>query len=121
MVGVGLLMILLTLYSLFLALRKRVEQQRWFLRLLPWAIVLPYVANTAGWLMAELGRQPWIVYGVMLTEEGVSVVVGAGTVLLSLAVFILLYAALMGVDIYLLSKYARRGSGPQEEAAATAH
>jgi cytochrome d ubiquinol oxidase subunit I len=121
MVGSGLLMILVALYALFLVLRKRVEHQRWFLRLLPWAMALPYLANSAGWLMAELGRQPWIVYEVMLTEQGVSIAVGAGAVLLSLAVFTLLYAALMVADVYLLSKYARQGSGPQEEAAVAAH
>ena len=96
------------------------EQQRWFLRLLPWAIVLPYLANTTGWLMAELGRQPWVVYELMLTEQGVSVVVGAGAVLLSLAVFTLLYAALMGVDVYLLAKYARGGTSAHEETPAVA-
>jgi cytochrome d ubiquinol oxidase subunit I len=121
MVGSGLLMIVLALYALYLVLRKQVEQQRWFLRLLPWAIVLPYLANTAGWLLAEIGRQPWIVYEVMRTEEGVSIAVGAGAVLLSLVVFTLLYGTLMGVDVFLLAKYARQGSLSQEEAAATAH
>jgi cytochrome d ubiquinol oxidase subunit I len=120
MLTAGILMILLALYALYLVLRKRVEQQRWFLRLLPWAIVLPYLANTTGWLMAELGRQPWVVYELMLTEQGVSVVVGAGAVLLSLAVFTLLYAALMGVDVYLLAKYARRGTSTHEETPAVA-
>jgi cytochrome d ubiquinol oxidase subunit I len=116
----GILMILLALYALYLVLRKRVENQRWFLHLLAWAIVLPYLANTAGWLLAEVGRQPWVVYTLMLTQEGVSVVVSAGMVFLSLAAFTLLYGALMVADVYLLAKYARKGAMADEEAPALA-
>ena len=114
MVGAGMLMVLAALVGLYLVLRRNLENHPWFLRLLVWAIALPFLANTSGWLMAELGRQPWIVYGLMLTEQGVSVVVPSGTILLSLLIFTLLYGALMVVDVFLLSKYARKG--PTEEA-----
>jgi cytochrome d ubiquinol oxidase subunit I len=120
MVTTGSLMVLIGLYGLFLVLRKRAEYPRWFLYLLPWAIALPYMANTGGWLMAEVGRQPWVVYGVMLTEAGVSVVVSAGTVLLSLVTFTLLYGALMVIDVFLLSKFARKGSSVEEDAPSSA-
>jgi cytochrome d ubiquinol oxidase subunit I len=76
------------------------------------AILLPYVANTTGWLMTEMGRQPWIVYGVMKTERGVSPVLTNESVLISLIAFTLIYGALMIVDIYLLAKYARHA--PEE-------
>jgi cytochrome d ubiquinol oxidase subunit I len=110
MVIVGLLLPLLALIGLFLLLRKRLEHQRWFLRLLPWAMVLPYLANTAGWILAEVGRQPWIVHGLMLTRDGVSAGVSGGLVVFSLVAFTLIYAALMAIDIYLLNKYARQGT-----------
>ncbi len=122
MLTAGMLMIAVSLLALYLVLRRKVEKARWFLYLLPLAIFLPYLANTSGWLMAEVGRQPWIVFGVMRTEEGVSLVVSAGAVLLSLAVFILVYAALLVADIYLLAKFARKGPTQEDfPAPAMAH
>jgi cytochrome d ubiquinol oxidase subunit I len=107
MVGAGFVMVALALYGLYLALRDRVEGKRWFLWLLPWAIVLPYLANTTGWLFTEIARQPWIVFGLQKTADAVSPNVSGGTVLLSLAGFTLLYGVLMVADVYLLAKYAR--------------
>ena len=109
MVGAGFLMALLALCGLYLALRDRFERSPRFLKLLPIAIVLPYVANTAGWLMTELGRQPWIVFGLMRTEDAVSPVVAGSSVLLSLVLFAAVYGALMVVDLYLLNKFAKAG------------
>jgi cytochrome d ubiquinol oxidase subunit I len=116
MMASGILMILLSLYALFLALRRRLESGSWFLRLLLWCIPLPYLANSAGWILTEVGRQPWIVFGLMRTEQGVSVVVSVATVLVSLLAFTLLYGVLMVADVYLLAKYARRTGGESEEA-----
>jgi cytochrome d ubiquinol oxidase subunit I len=115
MVTAGLLMILLALAALYLVLKGKLDPPPRAIRFLLWAIPLPYLANTAGWIMAEVGRQPWIVYELMLTPDGVSVVVSAGTVLLSLLAFTLIYGALMAVDIYLLAKYARRGTEAEAE------
>jgi cytochrome d ubiquinol oxidase subunit I len=109
----GLVMIGVALLGLFFLFRGSLRKQSWFLRLLPLAIFLPYLANTTGWLLAETGRQPWIVYGLMKTVDGVSASVGAGNVLFSMLVFGLIYATLMVADIYLLAKYARKG--PAEE------
>jgi cytochrome d ubiquinol oxidase subunit I len=106
----GLIMPLLALLGLYLVLRNRLDRHRWFLRLLPWAIVLPYIANTAGWVLAEVGRQPWIVYGLMRVEDGVSTAVSAGEVTFTLVVFALLYGALMVADAFLLAKFARQGA-----------
>jgi len=107
MVGVGLLMGFLALFGLYLVMRDKIESNRLFLRVLPWAILLPYIANTCGWLMTELGRQPWIVFGLMKTEQGVSNVVSGASVLISLVLFTVVYGALMVVDLYLLRKYAK--------------
>ena len=118
MVGAGFLMVFLALVSLFLVWKKRLELTRWFLAGLTWALFLPYIANTGGWLMTELGRQPWVVYGLMKTEKAVSPTVTGGMVLFSLLTFTLLYGVLMVADIYLLAKYAK--AGPSQESPAPA-
>ncbi len=110
----GLIMGGLGLLILFFILRKRLDRQTWLLRILPWAIPLPYLANSAGWILTEVGRQPWIVFGLMRTEEGVSRAVPAGAVLTSVLLFLLVYTALMVADVYLLAKYARRVDGGEE-------
>jgi len=117
MVGAGFLMLALTLYGLYLVLRDKYEGKSWYLRVLGWAIALPYIANTTGWLFAEIGRQPWIVFGLQLTADGVSPTVPGGAVLLTFVGFTLIYGALMVADIYLLNKYAKReteAEGPEE-------
>ncbi len=113
MVGVGMLMAAVSLFSLYLVLKNQVERPRWFLRLLPFGIALPYLANTSGWLMAELGRQPWIVFGLMRTSDAVSPAVSGGEALASLLIFTVVYGALMVADIYLLAKYSRVPAAPE--------
>ena len=100
MVGAGFLMALFAFFALYLVLRNKIELSRRFLQILPFAILLPYLANTSGWLMTELGRQPWIVFGLMKTATGVSNVVGGLAVLFSLILFTAVYGVLMGVAIY---------------------
>lgn len=78
------------------------------LKLLICMIPMPYIANEAGWIVAEVGRQPWIVYGLMRTSEGVSTL-AVSQVAISLAAFVVFYTALGIVDFYLLAKYARKG------------
>lgn len=107
MVGLGFLMIAVSWFTLFRVMQRRLEQTRWLLRILPYMIVVPYAANTAGWLMTEVGRQPWIVFGLQQTAEAVSPNVTAGMVLLSLVLFTVIYGVLMAVDIFLLNKYAK--------------
>jgi cytochrome d ubiquinol oxidase subunit I len=116
MVGAGLLMIALAAAALFLGLKKWLDRYPWFFRLLAWSIPLPYLANTGGWLLAEVGRQPWIVFGLMRTEEGISVITTGGMVVFSLVAFALLYGAAMVADIYLLVKYGRKGVPTEAEA-----
>jgi len=105
----GVIMPLLALLGLYLVWRRRLDRARWYLRLLTLAIALPYIANTGGWILTEVGRQPWIVYGLMRTEQGVSTAVPVGAMLASLVIFTLVYGSLMVANIYLLSKFARRG------------
>jgi cytochrome bd ubiquinol oxidase subunit I len=107
MVGAGFLMLLLAFWALIRVLRNRVLSPSFMLALLPFAIALPYLANTSGWLLTELGRQPWIVFGLMLTAQGVSNTVPAGQVLATVVGFTLIYAALIVANVYLLVKYAR--------------
>jgi cytochrome d ubiquinol oxidase subunit I len=109
MVGAGMAMLALAAWALWAVLRERLDGSPHLLALLVPAIVLPYVANSAGWIFTEIGRVPWIVFGVMKIENGVSPNVTAGEVLFSLVAFTLLYGALMAADVYLLDKYAKAG------------
>jgi len=109
MVGAGFLLLGLGVYAVFLVMRDRVQSRSRILKLFTLAIALPYLANTAGWIMAEVGRVPWIVYRLMRIENGVSVSVSGGMVLLSLIGFVIIYGALMVANIYLMVKFARKG------------
>ena len=79
--------------------RQARRRSRRFLRVAVWAVVLPFLMNTAGWLLTENGRQPWIVQGLQLTKNGVSPSVSTAEVVISIIVFFLLYAALAVVDV----------------------
>ncbi|MFM8319955.1 MAG: cytochrome ubiquinol oxidase subunit I [Chloroflexota bacterium] len=110
MVGAGFALIGLALYGLFLATGELLEKRPRALQLFLWAIFLPYLANAAGWLLTELGRVPWVVYGLMTLDQAVSTTVPAWQVLISLLGYTVVYGALMVVTIYLLRKYARAGA-----------
>lgn len=115
MVGVGTLLVLVILAGAFLYKTKRLADTGWFLRLLLWAIPLPYLANLTGWYMAEAGRQPWIVYGLQKTADGISTSVSAGYIWISLIGFTLLYGVLAVVDVYLITKFVKRGPVEAED------
>src|SRR4029077_18291450 len=103
MAGFGFYFIALFALAFFLSATRRLEQ-RWFLRIAFLSLPLPWIAAELGWIVAEYGRQPWVVDGVLPTFLGVSSR-GAGNVWLSLAGFILFYSALAVVDVVLLVKY----------------
>ncbi|MBX3061876.1 MAG: cytochrome ubiquinol oxidase subunit I [Anaerolineae bacterium] len=107
MVGAGVLMFLLAGVGLLLNSTKRLSHVKWFLRLLVLAILLPYLANSTGWMLTEMGRQPWIVQGLMTIDKAVSPNVTVEMLAISLIGFTLIYGLLMVADIYLLQKYAR--------------
>jgi cytochrome bd ubiquinol oxidase subunit I len=103
------LVFLLGLWGLWLLRRKRdFTAHRWFLWCATWAVVTPFLMNTAGWLLTESGRQPWIVQGIMLTRSGASPSVSATYLWISLTIFALLYVTLAVVDGVLMTRYARR-------------
>lgn len=104
----SLLMLGLGGLGVLAVMRNRVEKMKlmkWF----PLAVFLPYLANTGGWIVTEMGRQPWIVQGLMKTQDAASPNVTPGMVLLTLIGFTALYAALMVADIYLLARFAKAG------------
>jgi cytochrome d ubiquinol oxidase subunit I len=112
MVGAGMLMLVLAAWAVWASLRERVQQSPLLLKLLVPAITLPYIGNSAGWIFTEIGRAPWIVFGVMRIDGAVSPGVTAGEVLFTLVGFTLIYAVLMGADLYLLAKYGKAGLNP---------
>ena len=107
MVGAGFVMLLAVLYALLLSMGEQLEDRPRFLRFYPFLIGLPFLANTTGWLLTEVGRVPWIVFGLMKIEEGISNIVPSGLVLTSLVVYVLIYGALIVATIFLMVKYAR--------------
>ena len=114
MVGAGTLMIILALYALFLVMGDMFEGRPLVLKLFTYAIALPYLANSSGWLLTEVGRYPWTVFGLMTLEESVSPTVSSGMVFVSLVGFILIYSVLIIATVYLMSKHVRAGLLPAE-------
>jgi cytochrome d ubiquinol oxidase subunit I len=113
MIGFGGLAALLSLIGLWLTrARARRAVPRWLYRTSVAALFLPFAANSVGWIFTEMGRQPWAVFGVLRTADGVSPNVGAGTVLTSLIVLTLLYGVLAVVDGVLMVRYAAAGPPP---------
>jgi len=109
MVALGTLFPLLTIVGF--VLRKRLVESRWYLWIMLFAIPLPYIANEMGWVLAEVGRQPWIVYGLLKTGEAASPV-AASQVMTTLAGFILVYGLLGIAGFYLIANFAKKGPQP---------
>ncbi|MBM3317264.1 MAG: cytochrome ubiquinol oxidase subunit I [Candidatus Eisenbacteria bacterium] len=112
MVILGLFFVGATAFGLLLWRRGRLLETRWFLRLLVASIPLPVLACQFGWIAAEVGRQPWVVYKLLRTRDAVSPTVSAGEVLFSLILFALLYIALGALWIYLLRRKILAGPAP---------
>lgn len=112
MVGLGTMFIAVTAAAVFLLWRKRLFSARWMLWILMLAIPFPYIANTAGWVTAEVGRQPWVIYGLMRTEEGYSHMVSAGNALFTLIGFMGLYTVLGILFLFLLRREIEHGPAP---------
>jgi cytochrome d ubiquinol oxidase subunit I len=117
----GVLMFLVAVLGAWLYRRKTLERARWFHRTAIGAIALPYIAATAGWILTEMGRQPWIVQGLLLTSKATSPNVSTTWLGISLGVFVTLYVILGIVDFVLMRRYARpEDPNPREELAAPA-
>ncbi|BFO55229.1 cytochrome ubiquinol oxidase subunit I [Acidovorax sacchari] len=112
MVGLGMFFIVLNAVFFWLSARRRLDAHPWLLKLAVWSIPLPWIAAECGWIVAELGRQPWAVEGVLPTAVAVSEL-GAGTVLFTLLGFAALYTALIVVEMKLMLKAIRKGPEPE--------
>lgn len=108
MVGAGTLMLLLSMYGLYALRKDKIQEKTRYLSWMVFAIALPFIANSTGWLMTELGRQPWVVFGLMKTEDAVSPSVTFNEVLFSLISFTTIYAILAGVSIYLFVRHIKQ-------------
>jgi cytochrome d ubiquinol oxidase subunit I len=115
MVGAGMLLLAVMAWGVWLARRGRLGEAVWFRRAAAVGAVLPFLANTTGWVFTEAGRQPWVVYGLMKTVQGVSGVSSAD-VLATLAGFVTVYSVLGVIDAVLMVRYARRELTEPEEA-----
>lgn len=116
MVGAGFLLFFVSIYSIYLVIKNKPIPNKKIPYLnisigdiYPFVLFLPYLATTTGWMLTEMGRQPWIVVGEMKTIEAVSPNLDPSLVLVSLVTFILVYGILMIADVYLLVKYAKKG------------
>jgi cytochrome bd ubiquinol oxidase subunit I len=108
MAYLGSLMFLFALWGAWLAWRHKLERSRFFLLLATWSVIVPFLMTTAGWLLTENGRQPWIVQGLMLTRNGVSSSVSSTMVWFSLSALIAIFVIMGIVDGVLMTKFARR-------------
>jgi cytochrome d ubiquinol oxidase subunit I len=109
MVGMGLIMLAVSWFGTFLRLRGRLEETRWFLWGTFLAFPTGFIAILTGWYTAEVGRQPWVVYGLLRTKDAVTPSLTTGDVLVSLAAYILVYAVFVSFGIYYIYTLLRQG------------
>jgi cytochrome d ubiquinol oxidase subunit I len=109
MVGLGGLFIALTALAMVWRWRGKLYETRWLLWVFVFAVPLPFVANQVGWVTAEVGRQPWVVYGHLRTADALSKSVVAGQVLGSIIMFVVIYALLFAVWVFVLDRKIRQG------------
>ena len=107
MAYMGMLMFLVAAVGAWLYWKQKLERARWFLWTAIVAIAFPYIAATAGWMLTEIGRQPWIVQGLLKTADANSPAVSSTMLVFSLAVFVGLYLLLLVLDIWLMRRYAK--------------
>ena len=109
MILIGVTLILLTLFSVFMWYRGKLFDKRWLLWIFVFSAILPQIANQVGWFTAEMGRQPWVVYGLLKTSEAFSQAVSNNQILFSLILFALVYSLLFVLFVYLLNKKIKQG------------
>ena len=109
MIAIGMLLIALSVYACWLWKKGTLFDNKWLMGIFVWAVLLPQIANQAGWFTAEMGRQPWVVYGLLRTSDALSKTVKAEQVLTSLILFTLVYATLFVLFLYLLNKKIKHG------------
>lgn len=109
MVAIGMALIVLSILGVYYLWKGSLFQKKWLLWIFVFAVILPQMANQFGWFAAEMGRQPWVVYGLLRTSDALSRAVTAGQVLTSLIMFFLIYSILFLLFIYLLHKKIKHG------------
>ncbi|RED96609.1 cytochrome ubiquinol oxidase subunit I [Marinoscillum furvescens] len=109
MVIIGMTLIGLTLLAAIFWIRGTLFEQRWLLKVFVFAVILPQIANQVGWFAAEMGRQPWVVYGLLRTSDALSKAVTANQVWFSLILFTIIYSLLFVLFVYLLNKKIKHG------------
>ncbi|MBN2523468.1 MAG: cytochrome ubiquinol oxidase subunit I [Bacteroidales bacterium] len=109
MVALGMFFIFITLLSSYYQITNKLFKQKWLLKILVISVLLPVIANQFGWISAEMGRQPWVVYGLLKTSDGISKSVSASEVLISLIIFFLVYTLLFFVWLYIMDKEIKHG------------
>ena len=114
MVAIGMFLIAITVYASFLWWRGRLFETKWLMKIFAVSVILPQIANQVGWFAAEMGRQPWIVYGHLRTSEGFSQEVSSNQIVFSLALFTVVYTLLLLLFLYSLNKKIK--NGPYDEA-----
>jgi cytochrome d ubiquinol oxidase subunit I len=115
MISIGMFLIALSFYACFLWWKGKLFDTKWILWIFSFAVLLPQIANQAGWFAAEMGRQPWIVYGHLRTSEGFSQEVSANQIVFSLVLFLVVYSLLFVLFLYSLNKKIKHG--PYEDEA----
>jgi cytochrome d ubiquinol oxidase subunit I len=113
MIAIGMMLIGLTLYASFLWWRGKLFETKWILWIFSFSVILPQIANQVGWFAAEMGRQPWVVYGHLRTSEAFSQEVSKNQIVFSLVMFTVVYALLLVLFIYMVNKKIKHG--PYEE------
>jgi cytochrome d ubiquinol oxidase subunit I len=109
MIAIGMMLIGLTLYASFLWWRGKLFETKWLLWIFSFSVILPQIANQVGWFAAEMGRQPWVVYGHLRTSEAFSQEVSANQIVFSLIMFTVVYALLLVLFIYMVNKKIKHG------------
>lgn len=115
MVAIGIALIIISLFSVFLLRKDKLFLKKWWLKILVISVLLPQISNQLGWFTAEVGRQPWVVYGLLRTAQGLSKVVGSDKIIFSLILFSLIYILLFILFIFLLDRKIKFGPEMAEE------
>ncbi|MGF2412660.1 cytochrome ubiquinol oxidase subunit I [Ferruginibacter sp.] len=109
MIAIGMIIIGLTLFAVFLWWRGKLFNYKWLMVVFSFSVLLPQIGNQVGWFSAEMGRQPWVVYGLLRTSDALSKSVSANQVMFSLILFTFIYTVLFILFIYLLNKKIQHG------------
>lgn len=119
MVGLGMYFIAITLLALFMLWRGKLFETKWLMWVFVFSVILPYIANEIGWFAAEIGRQPWTVYGLLRTADSISPAVKWQEVMTSLVLFTFIYLALFLLFLFVLDRKIK--AGPEDEEGITHH